>query len=103
MNLSKVQGHELVIRVAREMAEVSFDQLMLHDKAYTEYKERQKESGLPAKEVRRRYVQRLTPFFIQRARATLTEMLTSGMSEVLKEQIADALIKDHAFQAFRTF
>ena len=101
--MSQALGHRLIIKTAVEMAEVAFEELMRHDAAYAEFKEKQKLSGLPQREIRRAFIARMTPFFIQKARTTLAELLTTPIAEPLKEQISDALIKDHAFQASRSF
>jgi len=101
--MSEVLGHAMVVKVAIGMAQESFEELMKYDRAYAEYKLRKENLGLTDKQLRKAYVERMAPFFLQSARTTLAGMLTGNLSPELKDQISDALIKDHAFQAHRTF
>lgn len=96
---AKIVAHPLVFQTARDMAHALYNQLMLDNTCYAEWKKQCPE--LTPKELERRFVALLTPKLLLQARATLAHMLTLPYDEVLKEQIADALIKDRGLMRGR--
>lgn len=80
--------HKLIATTAKDMASTLYDEMMLDNALYADATAR----GV----TRKKFVMRVWPELIRQARATLITMLTGELSETLKAQIEDALIKDNA-------
>lgn len=86
--------HELIAKTAREMAGALWEEQAKQDFWYHQYQ--RAFPGLSASQLQTKFIAAKWPLLIQVARATLTDMLTTNISETLKDQIADALIKDRS-------
>ena len=80
--------HELIAATAKDMAGALYDEMMLDNGLYADAKARNI--------TRKKFVTKVWPELVRQARATLVTMLTGTLSETLKAQIEDALIKDNA-------
>lgn len=76
-------AHKLVAKTAKEMAEEVYEQNAGRSNDFYE-----KYPDMSA------YVAECWPLYLDAARATLAQLLTTNMEESLKEQIHEALIKD---------
>lgn len=93
------QAHFLVAKTARALAGTMYEQLMAQDAIYAKW--RTDHPGKNAAALEKLWVEKAWPAMIASARATLADMLNGPLSEVLKDQITDALIKDNVFQEAR--
>lgn len=76
-------AHKLVAKTAQEMAQEVYEKnASRSNEFYAEYPDRED------------YVKKCWPLYLDAARATLAQLLTSSLDENLKIQIHDALIKD---------
>lgn len=75
-------AHKLVAKTAMEMAEEIYERNAANNEFYARYPDRAD------------YVSKCWPLYLDAARATLAQLLSSNMDEELKSQIHDALIKD---------
>lgn len=82
--------HQLIAKTAHEMALCTWE---CWAKANNQFYADNREAKLWAREA--------WPLFVEKARATLAEMLGRDTPEVLKEQIFHALIADNALKARR--
>ena len=82
--------HHLVAKTAKEMARALYEEwASKSDLFYSEHRSMEE------------YADEAWPMFVEAARATLAKMLATNLSEELKNQIADALIKDNALRTRR--
>ena len=93
---SEKVAHVMVAKVAREAANELFETLMGQNEIRDHW--RNGHPGKSEKELRRLFVVKYWGDCIPFARATLARMLDGPLDEGLKEQIADALIKDRALR-----
>lgn len=84
--------HILVAKTAQDLTRELFDAVMQDNKIYEEWKG--KHPGASKKGLEEAFVKKYWGQAIEGARATLAHMLTLPLDEVLKEEIADALILD---------
>jgi hypothetical protein len=76
-------AHKLIAKTAMEMANEVYEKNALRDNDfYAKYPDREA------------YVSSCWALYLDAARTTLAQLLTTNMEESLKEQIHDALIKD---------
>ena len=88
-----LNAHVLVAKTAVGIAEAQFELYMINDNAlYRALRE-----NLTAKQVRTAFLAKAAPMLLEEARLVLTDMLSKPDTEVppaMKDEIADALIKD---------
>lgn len=88
-----LNAHVLVAKTAVGIAEAQFELYMINDNAlYKALRE-----NLTAKQVRTAFLAKAAPMLLEEARLVLTDMLSKPDTEVpqaMKDEIADALIKD---------
>lgn len=91
-DFSQVMAHEMVAHVAKEMAGEVYDTWAKSSNVwYRQHKSRDK------------YIGESWGLYVEAARATLASMLAQPSTpELLKEQIHDALVKDHSVRRGRT-
>jgi len=87
-------AHFQVADTAKALAAAAFEELAKDNARWAELKL----EGISQED----FVQRCWGAFLPQARATLAQMLTRPINEILKEQIADALIKDNTLIYGRT-
>lgn len=80
-------AHKLVAETAKKMAAESYDAWATDSNEFYKIYPSQKA-----------YIKAAWSLFVPMARTTLTERLSSNINDDLKEQIADALIKDNALR-----
>lgn len=85
--------HHLLRSTARSMAKEVYEEMMRDNTTYALWKKQCPE--LTPHLARKKFVHLLWPHLLEQARATLARLLTTNISESLKEQISDALIKDN--------
>lgn len=88
-----IHAHWRVVKLARGMAQELYEEVMRDNEVYKQWKLQCPE--LSPKFLRRRFVELATPGLIESARATLAQLLTTGLDESLKAEIYEALIKDN--------
>lgn len=92
-----IQVAKVAIRMAHELYEVWAEQ----NHIYKQLKDA-KERGFKVKDPRRLFVKRVAPTLLQDARRALAQTIANpNTTEYMREQIAEALIKDAALQANR--
>jgi hypothetical protein len=91
--------HFLIAETAQAMAHSLYDDCMRDNKIWLQWKEMCPE--LTRTDLEDRFVDLLWPKLIEQARATLAKMLSGPYDQVLKDQIADALIKDGSLRRGR--
>lgn len=85
--------HVEVKKVAEGMAQALFEELMLRNEIFAQFKAQH--AGLTTKQMETKFVAHLWPQLIEQARATLAGMLKSpAFSDDAKEEIMDILVKD---------
>ena len=89
--------HPLIRKVAIEMAGSLYDDLMHDNERYAQWKAQCPE--LTPKRAEAMFIERMWPQLIESARVTLARMLAMPYPESMKEEISDALIKDHSLRA----
>lgn len=97
-----LNAHRMVAETAVQMAESHFEVYM---RAYNSLYRKLKESGLSEKQMRAAFVAKIAPLLLEEARLALVDCLSQPDEECtphMKEQIADALIKDSDFRANRS-
>lgn len=82
--------HELIAKTAQDMARAVYEELAKRNDWYALNPDM--ETWIKAK----------WGLYITEARSTLAGMLNTHISETLKEQIADALVKDNSLQRGRS-
>ncbi len=87
-----VNAHFMVAETAKAMAHELYDIVMTDNVAYASWKDICPE--LTPKLAEKKFVELLVPFLLDDAVTTLATMLRGSLPEVLKNQIADALMKD---------
>lgn len=87
-------AHIMVAKVAQGIAEELYEVCMSNNDLYAYWKAMCPELEKPL--LQKRFVELMVPHLLDAAVATLAKMLTGAASDVLKDQIADALIKDKA-------
>jgi len=90
-----LMAHTLVRNTAIEMAGALYDEIMKDNTIYAIWK-----AGYPAltpQVTEAAFLEMMWPKLCDRARATLAGMLVTNIDEGLKEDIADALVKDAQF------
>lgn len=90
-----MRAHKLVAETAIALTHELYSELMKDDKLRRQFVSQTSEMGEKKRE--ELFVEKYWTAALAVARTTLTEMLNRPMEESLKEQIADALIKDAAF------
>lgn len=95
----KAYAHELVAETCCKMAEAMFEALALDNEWIAHW--RSMHPGASDKLLRKSFIKRTAFLHAERARATLTQMLTTAADETLKDQIAGALIADNVFREER--
>jgi hypothetical protein len=93
--------HPMIRATAIEMAGELYDLMMKNNQQWQEWKRMHPELGdnLAALEIR--FLELKWPELIEDARTTLARMLGTGISEELKMQIHDALVKDNGLRHAR--
>lgn len=91
--------HPMIRATAIEMAGELYDLMMKNNQQYAEWKRMHPELNIAQLEIR--FLELKWPELIEDARTTLARMLGSGISEELKMQIHDALVKDNALRHSR--
>ena len=92
MSKSGAHCHMMVAKTAQEMAAVLYDEVMLNDEWYATWQAKHPDAsprGLQEAFVKKNWSQ-----MVEGARATLAKLLTSSLDDVIKDQIAEALILD---------
>lgn len=88
-----LNAHVLVAKTAVGIAEAQFELYMINDNAlYKALRE-----NLTAKQVRTAFLAKAAPMLLEEARLVLTDMLSKPdtvVPQAMKDEIADALIKD---------
>ena len=83
-------AHYMIAKTAKEIARATYeDWASKSDEFYRENRSIEE------------YAEASWPMFVQAARATLAKMLTSSISDDLKNTISDALIQDNALRLRR--
>ena len=86
--------HKMVAAVAKEAAGNLFDVVMGDNAVFEEWK--RQNPGATQKQLENRFVKKNWGRCLEFARATLATMLSSStISEEVKDEIADALVKDN--------
>lgn len=93
MTQSGAHCHKLIAKVAQGLCSELFDALMQDNEIYDEWK--RQHPGASRKGLERAFIGKYWGSSIPHARATLAHMLTLPMSEVEKEEIAEALALDN--------
>lgn len=91
--------HFLIAETAMAMAHELYSMAMRDNKVYAEWKAQCPE--LTPGILEERFCELLWPRLLEQARATLTKMLSGPYDQVLKTQIADALILDNTLRRGR--
>lgn len=88
--------HILIARTAQAMAGEKYELLMMNNTLFQEWKD--EHPGATGSALQRAFVAKYWGRYVEEARATLATMLNTNLDTALKDQIADALIKDHALR-----
>lgn len=99
MVTSKTSAHFIVAQTAKDMAAAMFEEMMKDNGRYTAWKKLCPD--LTPDKLQTRFIAQMWPLLIKQARATLAQMLATNISETLKAQITDALIKDASLKRGR--
>lgn len=91
--------HEMVAKVAKQMAGEIFETMMAKNKWYEAYKKSHPKIA-PAR-LQNHFISTQWHRYVSSARTTLAAMLKTNTSPVLKEQIRQALILDNAVRRIR--
>lgn len=94
-----VHAHKLVRATAIEMAGALYEEVMKDNLTYATWKAQCPELTPTISEIM--FIELLYPRLLERARQTLAGMLATNISDVLKEEISEALIADQRFRAGR--
>lgn len=97
--MTKVYCHTMIKETAIGMAHKLFANLAKDNQIFTEWKRNFPDRSTD--ELERRFVKMMWPKLVEEARSTLTKMLRGPLDSVLKDQIADALIKDNILRQGR--
>jgi len=97
--MTKYHAHELVAKTAREMAGEAYQDLMRDNKIYKHWQTICPD--LTPEWLEARFIAMATPHFLEPARTTLAQLLTTNIAEGLKADIVDALIKDNQLRRGR--
>lgn len=92
-------AHRLVAKTAQDMAAAVFEELMKRDKFYAAYAE--SHPTVPRKKLQEHFIRKNFWRYLDQARHTLTDMLRGNYPESLKDEIADALVKDARVRGIR--
>lgn len=98
--MSNVHCHKLIRATAIEMAGELYDQVMKDNKIYEYWKTICPDLTPTLSEIL--FIEKMWPHLIGQARATLAKMLTTNISEDLKQTVYDALCKDATLKRGRT-
>lgn len=96
-----LNAHRLVAKTAIEIAEEAFE-LYAHENDF--YRKMRADGAVTEKQARKLFVERVAPRLLEDARKTLTSMLGQPddvVSEHMKEEIYEALLKDNDLRAKR--
>jgi hypothetical protein len=93
--------HPLLRATAIEMAGELYDLMMKNNEQWSEWKNMHPEFGGNLAQLEIRFLELKWPELIEDARATLAGMLATNISEDLKQQIFDALVKDQGLRMAR--
>ena len=88
--------HKMVADTAQAMAAAAVEKMLSDDAIFAQAKAKHPELTLAGLEATLR--NDTWPHLIEQARATLAKLLTAGIDESLKEQIANALILDNTLR-----
>lgn len=86
--------HVLIAETAKGLAHVLFDEMMGKNEIWAQFKSQH--AGMTTAQMEAKFVAKLWPQLIESARATLAAMLApeSNVSDDMKEEIMDALVRD---------
>lgn len=96
----QAHAHKLIYQTAREAAEQLYEVIMGDNKVRAEWKRQNPEAT--ERQLLARFVAKNTAKCLPFARATLAQMLTTSISEQLKETIHEALCLDWTLVRGRT-
>lgn len=104
-NGKTVHAHKLVAKTAQDMSRELYASMMSNNIRFAAWKKTCEDFGdgsslLPT-QYEELFVVEMFPNLIEEARATLASLLAQPISEDLKNEIHDALIKDAPFRAGR--
>jgi len=85
--------HEMVKATAQEMAGACFQELAKDNLRWARMKAMCPD--LSTADTEKAFVAKLWPYLIEQARVTLAAMLSGPLADVLKDQIAEALVLDN--------
>lgn len=85
-------AHKLVVKVATEIAHELYEQTMMTNSFHASWKTYCE--GMTPAQREAAYVKLAMPNLLDDARTTLTDMLKGNLTKSLRDEIADALIKD---------
>ncbi len=94
--------HKLIAKTAKAIAGAFYEHMMQDNDAYSAWKSVDINQGKTPAVLEATFISKMWPKFIEQARATLAKMLRGPLQSDLKDQIADALIKDASLQRGRT-
>lgn len=89
---SSAHVHKMIAKVAQEMCFALYEELMTRDEWYRDWKA--KHPGASSRGLAEAFVKKNWARYIEQSRATLAGLLSQPIDDVLKEQIADALVLD---------
>lgn len=92
-------AHELIVKTAKELCGAHYEELMKNDKLFAAWKAKHSEAAETA--LQGLFIEHYYPGYLEVARATLTGLLNTKLDPILKDQIADALIKDQTLRRGR--
>jgi|SRR5882724_10376816 len=94
-----VHCHKLVAQTAKEMAGALYEEVMRDNTLWANWKAQCPDLTPPR--LQAMFIELMWPKLIEQARATLAKLLATPLSESLKQQITDALIKDNTLMRGR--
>jgi len=84
--------HKMIKETAKAMASEAYESRASHDNHFYVVWPRRNE-----------FVRKMWPHFVETARHTLAQLLTTNLDTTLKDHIAEALIEDNALRRGRHF
>jgi len=96
----KIHAHKMIADIAVNMANEIFEEAMRrNNELYRQVRKQNEELSLES--CRKKYVREIAPTLVGEARATLSRMLGTSISEELKKNIHEALLMDAALSRGR--
>lgn len=92
-------AHFLVRKTAIELAGELYEVTMANNQLYADWKALC--PALTPRKLESMFIAKAAPLLLEKARAILAQMLSTNISQSLKDQIFDALIKDAALKRGR--